>query len=331
MRDPFYIGIGVCSHDKDVIEKAVFSNVEIATPTASAAPAVLYSTLETVTISSTDRRVVYVAPTHFEAPNWSHDGTYFLFNSDGHILRLPVDGGTPTTHRHRLRHPLQQRPRHLARRDSGWRSATSRRPTASRVSTSCRSRAERLAASRRIRRRTGTAGRPTARRSPSAASAMASSTSTRFPSAGGDETRLTTAKGLDDGPEYSPDGKYIYFNSERTGRMQIWRMNPDGSAQEQVTYDEFNNWFPHISPDGKSMVFLSYEKDVTGHPANKDVQLRLMTLSDGRSRSSPKSLADRARSTSRPGRPTARSPSSAINCFQLKNRQQNDKSPHFQQ
>ncbi len=99
---------------------------------------------------------------------------------------------------------------------------------------------------------------------------------------GGEETRLTTAKGLDDGPDYSPDGRYIYFNSVRTGHMQIWRMHPDGNAQEQITFDEFNNWFPHISPDGKSMVFLSYEKDVTGHPPNKDVQLRLMTLSDGK-------------------------------------------------
>jgi Tol biopolymer transport system component len=96
----------------------------------------------------------------------------------------------------------------------------------------------------------------------------------------GDETRLTTAKGLDDGPEYSPDGNYIYFNSERTSHMQIWRMHADGSAQEQVTFDDFNNWFPHISPDSKWMVFLSYEKDVTGHPPNKDVQLRVMSMSD---------------------------------------------------
>ena len=87
-------------------------------------------------------------------------------------------------------------------------------------------------------------------------------------------------QGLDDGPEYSPDGQYIYFNSERTGTMQIWRMKPDGTEQEQVTADEFNNWFPHLSPDGKRMVFLTYEKDVTGHPENKDVMLRMMLLSD---------------------------------------------------
>ena len=64
--------------------------------------------------------------------------------------------------------------------------------------------------------------------------------------------------------------------------MQIYRMNPDGSGTEAVTKDEFNNWFPHISPDGKLMVFLSYEPDVKGHPANKDVQLRLMNLADGK-------------------------------------------------
>jgi Tol biopolymer transport system component len=64
--------------------------------------------------------------------------------------------------------------------------------------------------------------------------------------------------------------------------MQIWRMRPDGSGQEQVTSDEFNNWFPHLSPDGKWMVFLSYEKGVSGHPPDKEVMLRIMTLSDGK-------------------------------------------------
>ena len=103
-----------------------------------------------------------------------------------------------------------------------------------------------------------------------------------IPATGGQETRLTTAKGLDDGPEYSPDGKYIYFNSERTGHMQIWRMKVDGSEQEQVVSDDLNNWFPHISPDGQWMVFLTYGADVKGHPENKDVMLRLMSLVDNK-------------------------------------------------
>lgn len=102
-----------------------------------------------------------------------------------------------------------------------------------------------------------------------------------IPVEGGQETRLTIAPGLDDGPEYSPDGKTIYFNSERTGLMQIWRMKTDGSGQEQVTTDQYNNWFAHPSPDGKWIVFLSYEKEVKGHPANQDVMLRLMPVGGG--------------------------------------------------
>jgi len=72
--------------------------------------------------------------------------------------------------------------------------------------------------------------------------------------------RLSLTDGLDDGPDYSPDGRWIYFNSDRTGRMQIWRMRPDGAASEPVTDDGFNNWFAHPSPDGQWVVFLSYEE-----------------------------------------------------------------------
>ena len=62
--------------------------------------------------------------------------------------------------------------------------------------------------------------------------------------------------------------------------MQIWRMHPDGSSPEQITSDDYVNWTPHVSPDGKSMVFISYEKGTTGHPANKPVMLRVMSLDD---------------------------------------------------
>jgi len=103
-----------------------------------------------------------------------------------------------------------------------------------------------------------------------------------IPASGGEEVRLTTAKGLDDGPDYTADGQWIYFNSERGGTMQVWRMRSDGSRQEQVTADELNNWFPHPSPDGKWLVFLSYEGNVKGHPENKDVTLRIMPLGGGK-------------------------------------------------
>jgi TolB protein len=100
---------------------------------------------------------------------------------------------------------------------------------------------------------------------------------------GGQEIRLTDSEGLNDGPEYTPDGKYIYFNSTRGGKMQLWRMKPDGKDQEQVTNDEYNNWFPHISPDGKWIAFLSFPKDIDpkDHPYYKQVYLRLMPVEGG--------------------------------------------------
>src|SRR5207248_7485749 len=79
---PFYIGIGVCSHNKDTIEKAGFSNVELNTSLSPPSrPPVLYSTLETQVLSSTDRRVVYVTPSRIEAPNWLRDGKSLIYNS----------------------------------------------------------------------------------------------------------------------------------------------------------------------------------------------------------------------------------------------------------
>ncbi|HRI22466.1 MAG TPA: DUF5050 domain-containing protein, partial [Panacibacter sp.] len=105
----------------------------------------------------------------------------------------------------------------------------------------------------------------------------------KIPANGGEEMRLTDAPGLDDGCEYSPDGNYIYFNSVRSGSMQIWRMKPDGTGQEQLTNDGLNNWFPHISPDGKWIVFISFNKDVApgDHPFYKQVYLRLMPAAGG--------------------------------------------------
>ncbi len=103
-----------------------------------------------------------------------------------------------------------------------------------------------------------------------------------IPAAGGPDTRLTDVSVPNDGPEYSPDGRWIYFNSElaasRPGHAQIFRMAADSGAElEQLTFDSLVNWFPHLSPDGAQVVFLSYPQGTLGHPADKPVQLRLMS------------------------------------------------------
>lgn len=106
-----------------------------------------------------------------------------------------------------------------------------------------------------------------------------------IPVEGGEETRLTDAPDLNDGPEYSPDGKHIWFNSVRSGLMQAWRMKADGSEQTQMTFDEgWNTWFPHVSPDGKTIVMLAYKKGdlkPNEHVPHKNVELRLMSAEGG--------------------------------------------------
>lgn len=104
---------------------------------------------------------------------------------------------------------------------------------------------------------------------------------------GGTEDQLTNLPGLDDGPEYSPDGKHIWFNSTRTGLMQVWRMEVNGTNQTHIVKEDANCWFPHISPDGKWVVYIAYQKDDVApgdHPANKNVELRLITADGGESK-----------------------------------------------
>jgi hypothetical protein len=280
LKEPFYVGIGLCSHDADVIEKAVFSNVNLKSelPAAGAA-GTLHSTLETISVASMDRRVVYVAPERFEAPNWMPDGKTLLFNRNGHIEKIAVTGGRPEA------------------LDTGFATRCNNdhliSPDGTQLGISDNSQEDHESLVYIVPIGGGPPRRIT-QKSPSYLHGWSPDGKTlafvgerngdfdiyAIPAAGGEEKRLTTAKGLDDGPEYTPDGKYIYFNSERTGHMQIWRMRADGSEQEQITFGEENDWFPHISPNGEWMVFLTYDKSVSGHPENKDVMLRLMSLKD---------------------------------------------------
>jgi Tol biopolymer transport system component len=109
-----------------------------------------------------------------------------------------------------------------------------------------------------------------------------------IPAAGGPDHQLTTGVNDYDGPEYSPDGEWIYYNSEeassRPGHAQIFRLRRDSGAREQLTFDERVNWFPHLTPDGRSFVFISYAPGTITHPADLDVELRLLPAEGGTSR-----------------------------------------------
>ncbi len=280
LRDPFFVGLGVCSHDADAVTTVEFSHVQIASlPGVVGAPAYGGSTLEVVPIGSKDRRVIYHTSDLIEAPNWTRDGKQFIFNCHGHLYKLPIAGGQPEqidtgfANRCNNDHGLSPDGKQLAISDQsqGGNSLVYLLPIGGGTP----------------RRITATGPSYWHGWSPDGLSLVFCGERDRefdvysIPAAGGDEKRLTTAPGLDDGPDFSPDGKFIYFNSVRSGLMQIWRMKPDGSQQEQVTADDNNNWFAHPSPDGKWIVFLTYGKEVGGHPANQDVALRLMPVAGG--------------------------------------------------
>ncbi len=289
LEGPFYAGIGVCSHNKDVVERATFADVKLDAlkPETNGGQAALYSTLQTIGIEENFRRAIVVAtgPGRMEAPNWSRDGKTLIFNRDGHIWTIPAEGGAAAMINAGL--ATNCTGSHGLSPDGKW------------LAISC-----------------STPGKPETRVYivPSAGGEprlLTENPSSYFhswspdgktiaftrpnhtgggnifsiPVEGGTETALTTGNGISDDPDYSADGKWIYFNSDRTGGlMQIWRMRPDGSGAEQVTKDDYNNWTPHASPDGKSIVMVSYDKDVKGHPANKDIALRILNVSDGKIR-----------------------------------------------
>lgn len=279
--DPFYVGLGVCAHNNDRIETAEFRRVDLLEgPRAAARGRNLLSTLETVTIASKDRRVVWTTTNLIEAPNWTRDN-HLIFNSRGRLHRVAATGGQPVpidtgfAIRCNNDHGISPDGQSLVISDQSQGDRKSRIYTLP-IGGGMPRRITELAPSY------WHGWSPDGRNLAYCAEREGEFDIYITPAAGGAETRLTTAKGLDDGPDYSADGQWIYFNSDRTGMMQVWRMRTDGSQQEQVTSDEFNNWFPHPSPDGRHLVFLSYEKDVKGHPENKDVTLRIMPLSGGR-------------------------------------------------
>ncbi len=247
-------------------------------PAVTQAPAARYeSRLEIVEVATGRRRIVHRAAVRFEAPNWSRDGRHLLINQQGSLYRVPVDGGAPER--------LDTGAVEGCNNDHGY------SPDGSLLAISCRP-----SSSVYIVPAGGGTPRLLTPLTPSYWHGWSPDGRTvayvgqrdgefdiyTMAVEGGAETRLTTAKGLDDGPDYSPDGQWIYFNSVRTGTMKIWRMRPDGRDQQQVTSEpQYADWFPHPSPDGRWLVWVSFDATVEGHPPHRDVVLRLMPVGGG--------------------------------------------------
>jgi Tol biopolymer transport system component len=291
MPEEVLAGLFICSHNEDVVEEGKVWNVRIDQPVDDSynpyESGFLGCRLETMNVFDGKRKVIYEKDDRFEAPNWMPDGKRLLFNMEGSIFTIPVNGGV------------------LAKLNTGF---ANRNNNDHGISFD----GKKLAISHH---REGMpeggstiyvlpleGGEPqlVTHNTPSYWHGWAPNNKEVVYVAkreGDDdynifkanintqeETQLTFNKGTHvDGCEYSPDGKWIYYNGSQSGTMQIWRMKPDGSGKEQITFDEYNDWFPHISPDGKWIAFLTFvsDIDVDAHPSYKRVMLRMMPASGG--------------------------------------------------
>ena len=241
------------------------------------------SILEIYDIETNQRKIVKEFDTLIEAPNWTADGKFLVYNSQGRIFKLELKTGLITqidtgfADNCNNDHVLSADGNHIAVSHSTAEDQQSRVYTLP-----LQGGVPRLITPLAPSYLHGWS--PDGKTLAYCAQRNGEYDVYTIPAEGGVETRLTDAPGLNDGPEYDSTGEFIWFNSARSGLMQVWRMKADGSEQTQMTFDpERNAWFPHISPDGKKVCMLCYKKgDVQPdeHVPHKDVELRLMN-SDG--------------------------------------------------
>ena len=289
MPEEALTGIVISSHDVDTMEAAKVWNVRIDQPVAENynpyESGFIGCRMETMNVFDGKRKVIYEKEDRFEAPNWMPNGKELLFNMDGSLYTMPVGGGdiskldTGSADKLNNDHCISFDGKMLGiSHDDGKGSNVFVLPL------------------------TGGEPKPVTTNAPSYLHGWSANNKEVVYVAqrnggnvydiykksikGGQEVKLTNTKKLEhvDGCEYSPDGKYIYYNgSKNGGTMQLWRMKPDGSNKEQITFDEYNDWFPHISPDGKWIAFISFAPDIelNSHPSYKQVMIRLIPTSGG--------------------------------------------------
>ncbi len=286
LKSPFYVGLGAVSHDVDTIDNVQFSHVALRRPAAAKrSHPVLYSTLRTIQVEDQYRRAMVIrsVPKVMQSVNWLPGGGSLYIHEEGHLEKIayldPPAGAPPQ--------PIDVGKLVDCSGNYGF------SPDGRWLAVSC---AETPLGEHQVyvlpagggdavRKLTdGTqssffhAWSPDTRTVAFTRGSASKADIFTIPAMGGEESRLTRDR-VNDAPDFSPDGQFIYFDSSRSGSTQIWRMRPDGSQPEQITDDAGRNSSPHISPDGKYLAFLSQPGDADSKVG--DAALRIMAFSDG--------------------------------------------------
>jgi TolB protein len=287
----FYVGLAVSAHDTTRLETATFSNVSLVRLAPATGTTATVNTVETISLRSKDRRAVAVVtqPGPIGEAFWYPDTTrtvYFRGALD-RLFRVRVDYPGQPTKPDRLATPqpvkfVMSGCATCAVADTGRRWSVVEAPY----------RADGVqSATLTVERATGTAGNDAlmpvlsslARWSPDGAALVYANERdgqlylVRVTSR--DPIHVTT-RGRNAHPEFSADGQWIYFDSDRSGRRQLWRVRLDGGAPEQLTAGELESVQPHLSPDGRTVAFLSFEPGATPRGL-RNARLRLLSLATG--------------------------------------------------
>jgi TolB protein len=299
LGDNVYVGLAASAHNNNAYETMAVSNVRFIVPAAkNFVPYKDYigSNIEIMDMATHNSRIVLRSPDSLQAPNWTRDGKALVYNANGLMHRFDIGTGktmplkTGIAVNNNNDHVLSWNGKllglssHVKRPDGSNYSTIYTVPVggadkATLITDTDQGHSYLHGFSPDDRTLVFTGQRDPAMRanSPKILNLYTIDVASKK------ETQLTHTPALDDGAEYSPDGKQVYFNSNRTGLMQLWRMAADGKNQVQLTFDRFNNWFPHVSPDGKKIVFISFMDDVDPyeHPFYRHVYLREMPIEGG--------------------------------------------------
>tara|TARA_R110001583_G_C5649747_1_gene408612 strand:- start:229 stop:1773 length:1545 start_codon:yes stop_codon:yes gene_type:complete len=296
LRNEVFVGIYICSHNPEVIEEAIFSNVKIIKPAApDFQPYRDYigSTMEIMDVETGHRKALFNSAHSLQAPNWVNNDKELVYNSNGFLYRynfdtkevVQINTGFATNNNNDHVFSFDETILGISHHnsdDGGTSSIYIMDPKGDSIPRKITKNGVGASYLHGISPDNKTLLFTANRNNKYDIYSINVDTQ--------EETQLTNTKNLDDGSEYAPDGKSIYFNSNRTGNMQLWKMKADGSNPVQLTFDtNYKDWFPHVSPDGKWIVFISFPPDINfgDHPFYKQCLIRLMPIEGGK----PKTIA----------------------------------------